>query len=131
MVEVSPVKTTSNKGLMYLNNDEAKHADNDMDSLHNPPFSGMATPDKLTETHDKSTEDQTSLNKNFPLNKFSRVNSNVDKIDNKSDLKKIPTFPKQDMEFGIQGFNGAISLLPLNCEEHRDEYIKYFCRDED
>ena len=44
---------------------------------------------------------------------------------------KGPMIPTSEMEAGIESYPGAISLLPLNWDIHREEFIKYYCREED
>lgn len=55
----------------------------------------------------------------------------LNKLSNKTDTRKPQMIPASEMEAGIESYPGAISLLPLNCDIHREEFIKYFCRDED
>ena len=99
-----------------------------VDTIEKPLIlSDPVTPEQVTETNEnKSTEDQSIANKPFPQNKMSQKLAEIDRTESRTEIQKIPTFPKQDMATELKGFNGAISLLPLNCETHREEYIKYF-----
>ena len=115
------------KAINRLENEKKPDEDDKFEVEKRDMVSGNITPEKLTETNEKSTEDQSMANMNFK-NKF---NQKPSKFESKSEVQKLPTFPKHDMEADIRGFNGAISLLPLNCEIHKEEYIKYFCREDD
>ena len=128
LIELPPLKAPLNitKAITPLNNNEnLENEKTEAEKKHT--FSKNVTPEKLTETNEKSTEDQSVAGMNFK-NKF---NQKPSKSESKSEVQKFPIFPKRDMESDIRGFNGVISLLPLNCEKHKEEYIKYFCREDD
>jgi hypothetical protein len=86
-----------------------------------------------TETHDKSTEDQSIMGPKFSSKILSENPSGLKKIKTTSEKlenKKMHAITMNGKP-RLENFPGAISLLPLNCEVHREEYIKYFCREDD
>jgi hypothetical protein len=86
-----------------------------------------------TETNDKSTEDQSIMGPKFSSKILSENPSGLKKIKTTSEKlenKKMHAITMNEKP-RLENFPGAISLLPLNCEIHREEYIKYFCREDD
>jgi hypothetical protein len=117
---------------MYLKTQEEKLAPEEImkPSCVLPVVSSQVSPDK-TEMHDKSTEDQSIVHPKFSTKIFDERLDPPKKLKTISEKILIKKLPSPLNRNELEGFGGAISLLPLNCEIHRDENIKYFCREDD
>ena len=70
------------------------------------------SPEK-TETHEKSTEDQSIIPVKLPSKKYSE-GGKTKKLSTKTEVRKVQMIPTSEMEAGIESYPGTISLLPLN-----------------
>ena len=70
------------------------------------------SPEK-TETHEKSTEDQSIIPVKLSSKKYSE-GGKTKKLSTKTEVRKVQMIPTSEMEAGIESYPGTISLLPLN-----------------
>jgi hypothetical protein len=131
-IYVEEPKPESKNRIMYLKTQEEKLAPEEImkPSCVLPVVSSQVSPDK-TEMHDKSTEDQSIVHPKFSTKIFDERLDPPKKLKTISEKILIKKLPSPLNRNELEGFGGAISLLPLNCEIHRDENIKYFCREDD
>lgn len=115
-VPVEEPKSETKSKIMYLSNQEEEKSDLKEIMISNnelPMMPSQVSPMK-TETHEKSTEDQSIVQPKFSSKIFNEKFDPPKKLKTTSEkiiTKKLPSPLNRDE---LEGFGGAISLLPLN-----------------
>lgn len=106
-----PKAKETKKELKYL---QKTSEDDNVYSIEQQRIFGENVSPIKTETHEKSTEDQSFVPYKLPSRNLSETGTKIKKLNTKVEAIKGPMLPASEIHAGIESYPGAISLLPLN-----------------